>query len=512
MTTTAATTDNLASTIMGTKSTPQRLGWWVAVGLLLIAFGGSWTWWEFFAMRQAQQFDVVSFDGQVTINGTAAELWGSAQPATGVVIETGPDSFAHVGLSDGSTIAVSPNSRVHLNEAQANKRSNRFDTQMSLDVGEITSHVVKGDGAVREVSLISNAVAIGVRGTVFTVTADPQSSRLMVTRGKVAALGNIGDEVLVKRGEGTVITVGQAPTPPTQLPTAPELIAPVKGAATGGGSLRLTWSPVTTANEYLVEVARDEQFLQVITRHNAPTAAPSLQPMERDGDYYWRVASIDAQGLRGEWSDPAHFVHDYYYQEGRAALQDLKAEDALALFSNSEFDYTPELDNLRSRAITNLRHGRFQEALDELSVVGIIRPDDLDVRNSKGRALVGLSLYDEARREFETVTERDATNPTASLGLGLLDFREAKFDRSLRLAQTALDSKPESIEALQLAAITSVNTNDLEQARRYLARIIKLDPTNPTARVLSRTLTGNGTMSDTLTKALQGMKKGNGSP
>jgi len=67
--------------------------------------------------------------------------------------------------------------------------------------------------------------------------------------------------------------------------------------------LRLAWAPVGGARKYLVYLARDEKLTSIVTAGGRPveTNATSFTPNLTlpEGDYFWGVQPVDAEGNRG---------------------------------------------------------------------------------------------------------------------------------------------------------------------------------------------------------------------
>jgi hypothetical protein len=95
----------------------------------------------------------------------------------------------------------------------------------------------------------------------------------------------------IARASGASLTVW------TAAPAAPALIAPADGAVDQPRSPLLAWGPAADAERYLVEVALDAAFTQIVRA--AATIAPSWQvrpSLDAFTPYFWRVAAINACG------------------------------------------------------------------------------------------------------------------------------------------------------------------------------------------------------------------------
>lgn len=96
---------------------------------------------------------------------------------------------------------------------------------------------------------------------------------------------------------------------PTATPTSLPNVAPQKNFFTISKAV-LTWSAVTWAAHYELQISRNSNFTDLITGNN-PLAADELSyttPDLTDGTYYWRVRGIREDGALGSWSAIQQFV------------------------------------------------------------------------------------------------------------------------------------------------------------------------------------------------------------
>ncbi len=91
-------------------------------------------------------------------------------------------------------------------------------------------------------------------------------------------------------------------------PLPPMVQTPESGQKYRAKQLAFTWLNVSDAAGYRVQVARDEGFSALAAApepvSEARFPAPDLEP----GDYFFRVASIAADGFQGPWSDVLPFT------------------------------------------------------------------------------------------------------------------------------------------------------------------------------------------------------------
>ncbi len=91
-------------------------------------------------------------------------------------------------------------------------------------------------------------------------------------------------------------------------PEPPLLTAPAPGAGVTTGQPDLQWGARADIARYRVQLARDETFDDLLMDADDVTAATATASQElTPGNYYWRVAAIDAVEGQGPFSDPQAF-------------------------------------------------------------------------------------------------------------------------------------------------------------------------------------------------------------
>jgi hypothetical protein len=91
------------------------------------------------------------------------------------------------------------------------------------------------------------------------------------------------------------------------LPPAPSLLEPVNGDTVLANSTVFHWAAVATATNYQLQVARDASFQQTVADTREPATNTFVIESLPVASFFWRVAAIDAKGVRGHWSGPSHY-------------------------------------------------------------------------------------------------------------------------------------------------------------------------------------------------------------
>ncbi len=77
-------------------------------------------------------------------------------------------------------------------------------------------------------------------------------------------------------------------------PFAPEVVAPTQAATVREANPELTWTKIEHVNEYLLELARDADFKQLLDSRRVPDTVYKIERNLEPGQYFWRLASIDS--------------------------------------------------------------------------------------------------------------------------------------------------------------------------------------------------------------------------
>lgn len=138
------------------------------------------------------------------------------------------------------------------------------------------------------------------------VTADT------VTSGEMASLTDVPDgnywlrarsiDGMGLEGEDAVRRITQH-----LLPDPPRPVAPANAAKITGTQIHLAWTDMGPGLRYALQVARDPAFTAPVLDRSALSANAADIDELPPGQYFWRIASLNAHDEAGPWSD----VHSY---------------------------------------------------------------------------------------------------------------------------------------------------------------------------------------------------------
>ncbi|QTO20039.1 FecR family protein [Burkholderia seminalis] len=233
--------------------------------------------------------------------GAFTALANDATLAEGDRVRTGPNGFVTIELADGTHMSLPPDSQLDLKSLRRTVLTGTLDREFELTRGSVDSEVTHLKKRDDRFQIRSPSVVAGVRGTRFRVNYDAAgnaSTRVEVLDGTVGVAGHrqAADATLVHANFGSVSTASGAVGTPVELLAPPALAHPDK--VQDEPDVTFDVAPLAQARGYHVQLAHDAGLLDLFreTRTDAPRAVFRDVP---NGNYFLRIAAIDANGLEG---------------------------------------------------------------------------------------------------------------------------------------------------------------------------------------------------------------------
>ena len=269
--------------------------------------------------RVQQGGKITAILGKVEISLDAEKSWRSVSEGdeftVQAIIRTGDGSRAELTLDDGSVIQLLESSRFVLQNFIYDLRDGKRKSELQVILGNILGKIKPKQVRESSFRVKSASAALAIRGTKLRVgTSLSQTARISVLDGEILARAN-QREVVIPGNFGTFVEEGLPPADPIELLPAPKVILPPATTyQTGIQILDLSWEHVKTSPKkiaqrvtnyffnrfasYHVEIGKDITFNQIVEDH--VTGENNLQTnVLSPGEYYWRVSSIDNNGLEG---------------------------------------------------------------------------------------------------------------------------------------------------------------------------------------------------------------------
>lgn len=245
--------------------------------------------------------DVVRVQGEVIKiarnSGETSALVVGAQLVVGDEIKTAIGSNLTLRFVDGSRILLAENSRATLSNMTLFGRTGMAQTMLLLQQGRVDTQVSPQAGPAAKYEIRTPAINLAVRGTDFRVSTNSADdlSRSEVISGRVLGAAEKG-EVSLEGGFGTLVLVGQAPSPPIRLLGAPDLST--LPALVEKVQLHFQWPCSSGVHQYRAQIFADRTFEQLLRDDIFNHCAATWTDLP-DAKYVLRVREVDSHGLEG---------------------------------------------------------------------------------------------------------------------------------------------------------------------------------------------------------------------
>ena len=222
-------------------------------------------------------------------------------------IHTESNGSAVLLFADGSQLLLQSNSQLKMNMIRAYGETGMVDSRVRLNSGSLDTRVVPSKGPEGRFEVHTPGAISAVRGTQFRISSnlDEQTSMTEVITGRVD-VSAAGEVQIVSAGFGTVVKTGQPPLVPRELLPSPDL-SEIK-ATFSSVPLKFAWPELKDARSYRIQVAPDNQFLNILADETTQTNQYIIEDLS-NGAYAIRIRGLDALNLGGK--DAVHqFVVD----------------------------------------------------------------------------------------------------------------------------------------------------------------------------------------------------------
>ncbi len=130
----------------------------------------------------------------------------------------------------------------------------------------------------------------------------------------------------------------------------------------------------------------------------------------------------------------------------------------------------------------NLQEGKFEDALKNFQEAYKKDPENEDVLNGLGVALMKLKRYDEGE-EYLLKLNQLYDNEIYLTNLGNLYFRKGDVDKAMKIYRQVLEKNPELYNALNNLARCYMEKGEYEKAKELLEKAISIDDNRKAAKI-----------------------------
>jgi len=262
------------------------------------------------------QFSAI--EGSVQVKQAGTLEWIDAAEA-GILrrndlVRTGAGSTAEILFTDGTQFNVRPDSLITIEESSRNTLSRRQRVALSIQSGEANfqtaARTVPGETTISTPTVRTTAD----RDTVGNIqVAEGGDTGIRIFQGGGRAETTTGQQIQLASNEGLQVAADGTAGPKTALPSVPALVAPPEGSTLSHPDpsraiTLLLWRPVPGASSYRVLVDFSQTFARPLEdRQGFEGTQLELRGLDAS-TYHWKVASVDADGNEGQFTNPATFT------------------------------------------------------------------------------------------------------------------------------------------------------------------------------------------------------------
>ena len=282
----------------------------------------------------------VSFEGDVRVIRAATREMIPANADTelypGDTVQTQANGRARIGLADGSTLLVKPNSTIIVRDNARADDGKKTNVHVRVDSGQLSVRTEQqADGTTNVVETPKTRNTMGEQTSASFGVNPEGTEEIRVSTGVIETSNNAGDKASIRGGEYVSVNNSGRISPAQKLldvpqPARPHDLEEVYVSSGGAANVALKWQRPQSGTPayYRVEVATSPFFVadgKVIERDQliaTEFGASDLRP----GVYFWRVRATASSGQASDWSDPLKFIVKTKGTGSQVAVANLSTE------------------------------------------------------------------------------------------------------------------------------------------------------------------------------------------
>ncbi len=273
-------------------------------------------------LKQPSGARFVSFEGDVRVIRAATRETIAASADTelypGDTVQTQANGRARIGLADGSTLLIKPNSTIIVRDNAKADDGKRSQVHVRVDSGQLSVRTEQQeDGATNVVETPKTKNTVGEQTNASFGVNPEGTEEIRVATGAIETTNAAGDKANIRGGEYVAVNNSGRLSAAQKLldvpqPATPHDLEKVFVGQNGAANVALKWQrPQSgTPSYYRVEVATSPFFVtdgKVIERDQLAATEFGASDL-RPGVYFWRVRATASSGQASDWSDPLKFI------------------------------------------------------------------------------------------------------------------------------------------------------------------------------------------------------------
>ncbi len=273
-------------------------------------------------LKQPSGARFVSFEGDVRVIRAATRETIAASADTelypGDTVQTQANGRARIGLADGSTLLIKPNSTIIVRDNAKADDGKRSNVHVRVDSGQLSVRTEQqSDGATNVVETPKTKNTVGEQTNASFGVNPEGTEEIRVATGAIETTNAAGDKANIRGGEYVAVNNSGRLSPAQKLldvpqPATPHDLEKVFVGQNGAANVALKWQRPQSGTPayYRVEVATSPFFVtdgKVIERDQLVATEFGASDL-RPGVYFWRVRATASSGQASDWSDPLKFI------------------------------------------------------------------------------------------------------------------------------------------------------------------------------------------------------------
>lgn len=273
-------------------------------------------------IKQPSGARFVSFEGDVRVIRAATRetiaASGDTELYPGDTVQTQANGRARIGLADGSTLLIKPNSTIIVRDNAKADDGKRTNIHVKVDSGQLSVRTEQqADGTTNVVETPKTKNTVGDQTNASFGVNPEGTEEIRVATGQIETTNAAGDKASIRGGEYVSVNNSGRISPAQKLldvplPSQPHDLEKVFVGNNGAASVALKWQRPQSGTPayYRVEVATSPFFVadgKVIERDQLVATEFGASDL-RPGVYFWRVRATASSGQASDWSDPLKFI------------------------------------------------------------------------------------------------------------------------------------------------------------------------------------------------------------
>ena len=256
-------------------------------------------------VAEAGDASFISVEGDVSLQTAGRSVFDNAKQRQslfdGDFIKTGRTGSAEIMFSDGTLYTIRPGS---LFEVRRPASPDAGGSQVKMVSGSINVYTSSSSSTV---ATDAATAAIDRESRVFVDVAKGDKTDITTFRGKTTVSTAKETMVLGERERVSASVGSGAISARVSVPESPQLALPADNRIYDlrtGDQIELKWSLVPKAVRYRIQISRSRLFVPDATEVDLDdrVTTSARVKVSREGSYFWRVASISADGHPSDWS------------------------------------------------------------------------------------------------------------------------------------------------------------------------------------------------------------------